>query len=69
VLDRVLTLFPVGGSPVQVFVDAMSRMMSPYDFNPLNINPLKDLIGRFVDFDAIRGYADMELVHLGDQCA
>jgi NTE family protein len=61
VLDRVLAMFPVGGSPVQVFVDAMSRMMSPYDFNPLNINPLKDLIGRFVDFDAIRGYADMEL--------
>jgi NTE family protein len=61
VLDRVLAMFPVGGSPVQVFVDAMSRLMSPYDFNPLNINPLKDLIGRYVDFDAIRGYADMEL--------
>jgi NTE family protein len=27
---------------------------SPYDLNPLNINPLKDLIERFVDFDAIR---------------
>ncbi|MGD9924702.1 MAG: patatin-like phospholipase family protein [Pseudorhodoplanes sp.] len=61
VLDRVLALFPVGGSPVQLFVDAMSRLMSPYDFNPLNINPLKDLIGRFVDFEAIRAYAEMEL--------
>ncbi len=36
-------------------------MMSPYDFNPLNINPLKDLIERFVDFDAIRNHAQMEL--------
>lgn len=61
VLERVLALFPVGGSPVQLFVDAMSRLMSPYDFNPLNINPLKDLIGRFVDFDAIRNYEALEL--------
>ncbi len=27
---------------------------SPYDLNPLNINPLKDLIERFVDFERIR---------------
>jgi NTE family protein len=60
-LDRMLSLFPVGGSPVQIFVDAMSRFMSPYDFNPLNINPLKSLIERFVDFDAIRNYGDLEL--------
>jgi NTE family protein len=34
---------------------AMSRLLSPYDLNPLNINPLKELIERFVDFEAIRG--------------
>ena len=61
VLDRMLALFPVSGSPVQIFVDAMTRMMSPYDFNPLNINPLKSLIERFVDFDAIRNCGDLEL--------
>jgi NTE family protein len=61
VLDRLLALIPAGGSPVQVFVDAMSRLMSPYDFNPLNINPLKDLIERFVDFDAIRNDRALEL--------
>jgi len=61
VVDRVLSMFPMAGSPVQIFVDAMSRLMSPYDFNPLNINPLKDLIDRFVDFDAIRNFNEMEL--------
>lgn len=61
VLERVLSMFPVSGSPMQLFVDAMSRLLSPYDFNPLNINPLKDLIERFVDFDAIRNYEDLEL--------
>jgi NTE family protein len=61
VLDRMLSLFPMAGSPVQIFVDAMSRLMSPYDFNPLNINPLKDLIERFVDFEAIRNFDRLEL--------
>ena len=32
----------------------MSHYLSPYDFNPLNINPLKELIERFVDFEAVR---------------
>ncbi len=61
VLDRVLSMFPMGGSPMQLFVDTVSRLMSPYDFNPLNINPLKDLIERFVDFDAIRRGTDLEI--------
>lgn len=61
VLDRVLSMFPVSGSPMQLFVDTVSRLLSPYDFNPLNINPLKDLIERFVDFDAIRHSTDLEI--------
>jgi NTE family protein len=39
----------------------MSRMLSPYDLNPLNINPLKELIERFVDFEAIRRDRGLEL--------
>ena len=31
-----------------------SKYLSPYDLNPLNINPLKDLVERFVDFDGLR---------------
>ena len=40
---------------------AMSRMLSPYDLNPLNINPLKELIERFVDFEAVRSCARLAL--------
>jgi NTE family protein len=36
-------------------------MLSPYDLNPLNINPLKELIERFVDFEAIRRDRGLEL--------
>jgi NTE family protein len=39
----------------------MSHYFSPYDLNPLNINPLKDLIERFVDFEAVRVYSPLQL--------
>jgi NTE family protein len=54
VTDRLLAFMPFEGSPAQAWFDALSRFWSPYDFNPLNINPLKDIVERFVDFDALR---------------
>src|SRR5437899_5012701 len=54
VIDRLFSFLPLENSPAQIWVKAMSRFFSPYDLNPLNINPLKDLIERFVDFEAIR---------------
>src|SRR3954470_1760450 len=54
VIDRLFQFTPYEGSPVQVWFNAISRYLSPYDLNPLNINPLKELIERFVDFDAVR---------------
>ena len=61
VIDRLMSFVPAVGSPVQAWVDAWSRFLSPYDLNPLNINPLKDLIDRFVDFDAIRNCEELRL--------
>ncbi len=61
VVERLMSLLPMDGAPVQFMVDAMSRFLSPYDLNPLNINPLKDLVGRFVDFDAIRTCKRLDL--------
>jgi NTE family protein len=61
VLDRLFAFLPVEGSPFQAWVEAWSQALSPYDVNPLNINPLKDLVERFVDFDAIRACASVHL--------
>ena len=61
VMERLLSFMPLEGSPVQTWFDALSRYFSPYDVNPLNINPLKDLIDRFVDFDALRNFADLQI--------
>ncbi len=54
VTDRLFSLLPAEGLPAQTWFSAWSRLLSPYDFNPLNINPLKDLIERFVDFERLR---------------
>ena len=41
-------------SPSYLMFDLMSRMASPYDINPLNLNPLRDLLEATVDFDNVR---------------
>lgn len=42
------------GPSVAQWADAVSAFSSPYDFNPLNSNPLKELLEELVDFDAVR---------------
>jgi NTE family protein len=61
VMQRLLSFTPIEGTPVQAWIDTLSRYFSPYDVNPLNINPLKDLIERFVDFDQLRAADHLQL--------
>jgi NTE family protein len=56
VVSRLFSLLPDDG-PTLDWLTAWSRYLSPYDVNPLNINPLKDLVERFVDFDGLRSDA------------
>jgi NTE family protein len=71
-IERLLAFVPRQRSPMPWF-DPLSRYLSPYDLNPLNINPLKALIERFVDFERLRGDTRRELfisatnVHSGEQ--
>ena len=60
-LQRLLSFAPLEGTPVQAWFNAVSRYFSPYDVNPLNINPLKDLIEHFVDFEALRACRDLQI--------
>jgi NTE family protein len=55
VIGQLFSLVPSG--PPTAWLSAWSHYLSPYDFNPLNINPLKDLIERFVDFEGLRADA------------
>ena len=48
-------------NPAMQFMNVMAQNISPYQFNPLNINPLRDILGEMVDFDAIRQNTDFKL--------
>jgi NTE family protein len=54
VLDNLSLANPLAGLPMQSWLNTVGRYLSPRAMNPLNINPLKSLIERLVDFDAIR---------------
>jgi NTE family protein len=61
VIDRLFSFFPFEGSPAAAWLDVLAQFVSPYDFNPLNINPLKELIEKFVDFDALQRCTEPQL--------
>jgi NTE family protein len=46
-------VFGVAASNALMGFDLLSRIASPYQFNPLNINPLRELIQKQVDFEAL----------------
>src|SRR5262249_50434638 len=60
-VERLFSFLPLEGSPVAAWFDALARYLSPYDLNPLNINPLRELIERFVDFEAVRDCSQLAL--------
>ena len=53
-LDRALGNHSLHFSPAFVMLDLMSRLFSPYEFNPLNRNPLKEVLEASVDFELLR---------------
>lgn len=42
--------------------DMLSRVVSPYQFNPFDLNPLKNLLADFVDIDALRKPGAIRLI-------
>ncbi len=40
-------------APSTIFGNLLTQTLSPYQFNPLNLNPLRDLLNEMVDFDAV----------------
>jgi NTE family protein len=51
--DRLSGNFSLENSPMYLLFDQMSRMLAPGQFNPFNINPLRDLLTATIDFDAV----------------
>jgi NTE family protein len=53
-LDRFFGNKSLEHSPAFMIFDILSRVLSPYQFNPLNYNPLRDLVAECVDFEKLR---------------
>jgi NTE family protein len=49
-LDRLLGRWTLDTSPAYVFMDLMSRVLSPYALNPLDLNPLRRILAESIDF-------------------
>jgi NTE family protein len=52
-LDRLMGRWTLDTSPAYVFMDLMSRVLSPYVLNPLDLNPLRSILSESVDCDRL----------------
>lgn len=61
-LMALMSAFAPGWSAAySAWTDAVTSMVSPYNSNPLNINPLKELVAELVNFERVRGCAQIRL--------
>ena len=54
-LDRLMGRWTLDTSPAYVAMDLMARVLSPYDLNPLGLNPLRTILAESIDFDRLAG--------------
>src|SRR5919199_785573 len=59
--DRVLGYWCPDGSPAHVMLEAWTRTTSPYEVNPLDINPLRGVLDEVVDFERLRKARGLKL--------
>ena len=52
-LDRMMGRWTLDTSPAYIAMDLMSRLLSPYDLNPLAYNPLRKILVKCIDFERL----------------
>ena len=52
-LDVLLGRWTLDSSPIYVAMDLMSRLLSPYDLNPMGNNPLRAILAETIDFERL----------------
>ena len=60
-LDKALSPGNMDFSPFWLWYDSLSRLMSPYQLNPLGFNPLLDVLNDIVDFERLRQNCSIQL--------
>jgi NTE family protein len=51
--DRLMGRWTIDTSPAYVVMDLMGRLLSPYDLNPLALNPLRAILADNINFDRL----------------
>jgi NTE family protein len=59
--DRLTRNYALTHSPGYLLLDLLSRIFSPYQFNPFNYNPLKSILEQVVDFRRLRHECPVKL--------
>lgn len=57
--DMLTGNWSLDANPGYLWMDMISRLASPYDLNPFDINPLRDVVNNFIDFNKVAGEEDM----------
>jgi NTE family protein len=60
-LDKMYGNFGLDHSPGYVFTDGFSQIFSPYQLNPMNYNPFKQLLEEVIDFEVLRRQSAVKL--------
>lgn len=60
-LERMFTGWNMDYSPAYYYFDMLSRVLSPYDVNPMNVNPLRFVLDELLDFTSLQACSTMKL--------
>src|SRR5271157_132257 len=52
-LDVILGRWTLDSSPIYVAMDLMSRLVSPYNLNPMGKNPLREILAETINFERL----------------
>lgn len=61
IIDQTLGNGNIYNSPGYMWFNALTQVMSPYNFNPFNYNPLKDILLDHIDFEELHRYNKKKL--------
>jgi NTE family protein len=59
--DKVYGNGDIYNSAGYMWFNAISQVLSPYNFNPFNYNPLKDILNNLIDFEELQRYNKKKL--------
>ncbi|MCP5432509.1 MAG: patatin-like phospholipase family protein [Alphaproteobacteria bacterium] len=60
-IERLLPASWRGLGPTRLLTDFYQRLFSPYQLNPFNYNPVRDVLAQMIDFEGLRSYCPIRL--------